>query len=156
VILWVTDIPNMLGGSDPLAQWGPNAAVVRAVHFTSLGVSNQGDAVLVIGREPSGRLYWHGMIVPLNGENFGPITYGPVGDAQPTSVRYVVALDAINARTGPGMNFAVEGRLRKGEIAQVSGVSADGGWWQFVCSQDSSGRCWVSADASLTQPTGAP
>lgn len=156
VILWNTDIPALLNGSDPLGLWGPNAPVVRAVHFSSLGVSNQGEAVLVIGREPSGRLYWHGMLQPLNGETFGSAQPGPVGDALPTDIRYVVALDDLNARSGPGLNYAVEGRVREGEVATVTGISPDRQWWQFVCSQDASGRCWISADPALTQVTALP
>ncbi len=156
VILWNTDIPALIGGSDPLDQWGPNANAVRAIHFTSLGTFNTAEAVFVIGREPSGRLYWLGILQPLNAETFQQPSPEPVGDALPTSVKWVEALEALNVRSGPGLNYAVEGKVRQGEIAQVSGVSPDGDWWQIYCTQDASGRCWISADASLSRPTSAP
>lgn len=156
VILWNTDIPALLSGSDPLAQWGPSAAPIRAIHFTSLGVSNTREAVLVIAREPSGRLYWHGMLEPLNRDTFADPHPAPVGDALPTDVRYVMALDDLNVRSGPGLNYAVEGKVSEGMIAKVSGISPDGGWWQIFCTQDSSGRCWISADPTLSEPTSAP
>ena len=157
VVLWTTDIPALLQGSDPLGLWGPVISPVRAIHATSLSVTNQGEGVLVIGRENSGRFYWLGILLPLNGEDFGPAPIpGPVGDAQPTEIRSVEALDDVNVRSGPGLKFAVEGRVRAGEILQVTGVSPDGAWWQFVCVQDASGRCWVSADPSLTRATSLP
>ena len=153
-VRWGTGVPALLNGADPFGQWGPVAQPVRAAHVTGLNSSGSGEAVLMIGRDPSsGQFYWLGILMPENGISFEAPVLEPVGDAQPTSVRFVEALEEINARTGPGLNYAVEGRLRQGEIAQVSGISPDGGWWQIYCTQDASGRCWISADSSLTRPT---
>lgn len=155
VIDQTTDVVALLGGADPLAQWGPVAQVVRAVHMTSLGADAAGEAVFVIGREPeTGKLYWHGILLPQNGHTFQNVQPGT--DVVPTDVKYIVAREEVNVRTGPGTQYAVEGKLRQGEIAQVEAVTPDGAWWWIVCTQDSSGHCWVTADPTLTQPTTKP
>lgn len=74
----------------------------------------------------------------------------------PTPPQYVVALVAVNLRSGPGFNFAVEGRMRVGEQAHVTGASADGQWWRVVCAVDASSNCWVSANPAFTQVVGLP
>lgn len=152
-----TDVPALLGGIDPLSLWGPVSDPVRAIHVTGLGPDASGEAVLVIARETeSGQFYWHGLLVPA-GVTFGngglPPEPGAVVD---TAVQYVLAKDDLNVRTGPGTDYAVEGLIFSGQIAQVTGKSADGGWWRIICTQDSSGFCWISADPELSEPTAGP
>ena len=152
---WGTDTTALLGGSDPLGQWGPIANVVRVIHVMGLSPLTDSEALIAIGRDnATGKFYWHGVILPENGRYFAGLQ--PVGDALPTDVKMIQALDALRVRTGPGFNYAVEGMLREGETAQVSGKSADGNWWQIFCVQDASGRCWVSADPTLSLPIGLP
>lgn len=148
---WNSDVPALLGGADPLALWGPVAEVVRAVHVTGLGSTAAEEAVIVIGRNALGEFYWHGVLLPPSNGRFASAA-GPVGDALPTNVKFIQALDALHVRSGPGLNYASEGRLREGELAQVTGKSPDDGWWQILCVQDASGRCWVSADPTLSSP----
>lgn len=150
-----TDIPALLGGADPLVQWGPVANPVRAMHVMGLGSSGAQEAVLVIGSDATtGRLYWHGILVPPDG--YFRADPGASDDVVPTDVQYVMAQDDLNVRSGPGLNYAVEGMVFEGQIAQVTGKSADGAWWRINCTQDASGYCWISADPELTQPTTAP
>jgi uncharacterized protein YgiM (DUF1202 family) len=150
-----TDVPALLGGADPLAIWGPNANPIRAVHLTGLGPSSSGEAVLIIGKDKaSGELYWHGLLVP-QGTTF-QASSEPSGDAVQTDVRYVMAKEDLNVRSGPGETYAVEGLMRAGEVAQVSGKSVDGVWWQITCTSDASGFCWISAIATLSEPVDAP
>lgn len=149
-----TDIPALLGGNDPLSYWGPVAKPIRALYVTGLGPQAKGEAVLVIGQSANGSPYWHGILLPA-GDTFSQ-GQGQVEGPQPTDVKYLEALEAVNLRSGPGMNYASEGLMRQGEIAMVNGISTDGAWYQVVCTTDSSGFCWVTADPTLTKPTTAP
>ncbi len=151
-VIWGTDIPAMLLGTDPLSLWGPVDQTVRAMHVMGLGSDTSQEAVLVIGREPgSGDFYWHGILIPPDG-------YFHTADpnAQPTDIRFVRAKEDVNLRTGPGKEYAVEGKVFAGMTLQVAGKSADSAWWHIRCEQDSSGYCWVSADPTLTEPVPAP
>ncbi|MCS7057200.1 MAG: SH3 domain-containing protein [Thermoflexales bacterium] len=42
-----------------------------------------------------------------------------------------VANDFVNLRAGPGTNYALLGRLNRGQTARVTGKSSDGQWWQI-------------------------
>lgn len=149
-----TDVPALLGGADPLAIWGPIANPVRAVHVTGLGSNSRGEAAMIIGKDTAtGKLYWHGLLVP-QGTTFQ--VSQPSGDAVQTDVGYVLAKEDLNVRSGPGETYAVEGLMRAGEIAQVSGKSQDGVWWQIICTNDASGFCWISAIPTLSEPVDAP
>jgi len=46
----------------------------------------------------------------------------------PTDVHYVMALTDVNMRVGPGMEFAVMGKVFDGQTAKVTGVSGNGLW----------------------------
>jgi LysM repeat protein len=74
----------------------------------------------------------------------------------PTPPQYVVALVNVNLRSGPGFNFAVEGMMRPGEQAHVTGMSVDGHWWRVTCAVDASSNCWVSSNPSLLQLVALP
>lgn len=149
-VRWGTDVTALLSGADALEQWGPNARPVKAVHVMGLGANSGSEALVVIG-EDGGRFTWHGILLPENGKHFQAPSGGEPGDVMTTPVQVVTALEELNVRSGPGLHYAVEGRVRQGETAQVSGVSRDGQWWQIYCTQDDSGRCWISADPSLTR-----
>jgi uncharacterized protein YraI len=68
----------------------------------------------------------------------------------------VEALDAINVRSGPGMDYPSYGVAPKGMRLEVTGKSEDGGWWvvkiptQYVAA----GEGWVSDDYVKTENTG--
>lgn len=74
----------------------------------------------------------------------------------PTPPQYVIALVNVNLRSGPGFNFAVEGQMRAGEQAHVTGASPDGQWWRVTCVVDASSNCWVSSNPALTQVVALP
>jgi hypothetical protein len=155
-VIFGTDVPALLEGADPLALWGPAANPVRALHVTGLGPHANQEAVIVIGRDAaSSQFYWHGILLPPDGYFHPTLTPEP-GAVVPTDVRYIMALDDVNVRSGPGLNYAVEGLVADGRIVQVSGRSADGQWWRIVCAQDASGFCWVSSDPQWTQPAAVP
>ncbi len=74
----------------------------------------------------------------------------------PTPPQYLVARVNVNLRSGPGYNFAVEGMMRAGEQAHVTGASQDGQWWRVTCVVDASSNCWVSANPAYTQVVALP
>jgi hypothetical protein len=152
-----TDVVALLSGADPLDQWCPVAKVVRAVHVMGLGPAAGEEAVLVIGRdEAKGVFTWHGILLP--GAN-GHFEARPVSDpleVVDTEVQYVMVKEDINVRTGPGTEYALNGQIYGGQIAEVHGMSADRGWYRIFCTQDSTGYCWITADPALTEPASAP
>lgn len=154
-VIWGTDLVTLLSGADPLALWGPVANVVRAMQVRGLGPRGAEEAVLVIGRDAAaGQRYFHGVLISPDGYfHSTPPTRQPA-DAVPTDVTVIHAVQEVNVRSGPGLDYAVEGMLRWGETAQVTGKSLDGHWWQILCVTDASGRCWVSANPSYTLPGG--
>jgi hypothetical protein len=153
-----TDVVALLEGSHPFEVWGPVAEIVQATHIMGLGANANQEAVVVIGRDPaSGEFTFHGILLPPDGFFHS----GGSGSADPdaviaTDVRAIMAVEAVNLRSGPGLEFAVEGMLRNGQTGVVTGKSGDGAWWQIECVTDSSGRCWVSADPAYTTPIANP
>jgi uncharacterized protein YgiM (DUF1202 family) len=82
--------------------------------------------------------------------------YPPPVESEPTDVEYVLALKDVFIRNGPGRQYGIVSSLAEGQIAKVTGVSADGNWWRVICPDDTIGSCWVSASSNLTQPTTVP
>jgi uncharacterized protein YgiM (DUF1202 family) len=80
----------------------------------------------------------------------------PPTEPQPTDVAYVLALEDVFIRSGPGTRYGIISSLAEGQTAKVTGVSADGNWWRVICPDDSVGSCWVSARSDLTQPATPP
>jgi chitodextrinase len=59
----------------------------------------------------------------------------------------------LNIRGGPGTNYPVLGLLKAGQTAEITGRSADGGWWQIKFSGMASERGWLSAKYVTAQNT---
>lgn len=74
----------------------------------------------------------------------------------PTPPQYIIARVNLNLRSGPGYNFAVEGQMRVGEQAHVTGASPDGQWWRVTCVVDASSNCWVSSNPAYSQVVALP
>jgi hypothetical protein len=76
---------------------------------------------------------------------------------QETDVQYVMAQADVPIYQGePGDTSTQVNFIAGGQMAMVTGVSADGLWWRVLCPGDVVGNCWVSADPQLTQPASAP
>jgi len=80
----------------------------------------------------------------------------PAGDVVSTPPSYLIAYTYVRLRSGPGFNYAVEGVMRPGEQAHVTGRSADGQWYRVTCVTDASGNCWVTSDFSLVYVVALP
>lgn len=77
---------------------------------------------------------------------------GNVSNPQPTDVKYVIAQQDVTVYSGPGNNYRNLGRIAEGQIVKVTGISADGNWWQVICPDGTAGSCWVSANTRFTRP----
>lgn len=73
-----------------------------------------------------------------------------------TSVQTIMALTDVNIRKGPGTAYEIVGWVADGQMAKVTGISSDNGWWRVVCPDGSTGSCWVTAGNQYTQPGNAP
>jgi len=71
----------------------------------------------------------------------------------PTDVQYVMAQQDVSIYDGPSTQYNIIGFVASGQIAKVTGVSADGNWWRVMCPDDTVGNCWVTANPAYTQPT---
>jgi uncharacterized protein YraI len=80
-----------------------------------------------------------------------PVVPPPPPEGVPTAT----AIDYVNIRTGPGTTYPVLGVAPPGASGEVSGKSADGGWWQVKISTQYSpdGFGWVAADWVVTSNT---
>jgi len=86
----------------------------------------------------------------------------PTPEAKPPTA---TANTNLNIRGGPGVNYPILGVLRAGQSAEITGMSADGGWWQIYFTGAPDGRGWVSAyyvnaqnadNVPVVQPSAAP
>jgi hypothetical protein len=75
----------------------------------------------------------------------------------PAAQQYVLALaDAPIYAGSPGAELNQIGFIAGGQVAMVTGVSADSAWWRINCPDGSADDCWVSADPGQTQLTTTP
>lgn len=70
----------------------------------------------------------------------------------------VTALEPINIRSGPSTDYPSYGVAPVGSVAEVIGVSTDGGWWVINVPRSiaASGRGWVSAEYVRADNIGEP
>ena len=73
--------------------------------------------------------------------------------AETTPVQTIDTLADIFIRQAPGEQFEALGTIAAGQQVLVTGVNRDSTWWRVICPDSAVARCWVSADATLTQPT---
>lgn len=144
--------------------------------FPAYGIAPAGSAGRVIGISEDG-LWWVVRINPeivgtgygwvlveytqtINTEGVQIIATPPAATSvesapPPAGAPTATAADYVNVRTGPGTSYAVLGVASPGASAEVSGKSADGGWWQvkIPTTYTSTGSGWVSAGYVYTQNT---
>jgi Tol biopolymer transport system component len=78
----------------------------------------------------------------------------PTATAAPSAkVQAEVVADELNEREGPGVGYAVVGTVTKGDIFEITGISADGNWLQVITADGKPG--WISGQAAYTRITGA-
>jgi uncharacterized protein YraI len=156
-----TDVKFVMAQQDVRLRTGPGT------QFRVIGFIAEGQTAKVTG--VSADRNWWRVICPDNSvgscwvsaaRNLTRPTNGvvtpppPDTSAYPTDVKYVLAQQDLNIYSGPGTQFSIIGTIAAGQTAQVTGVNVDGKWWRVICPDSSIGSCWVSADTSLTRPTG--
>jgi uncharacterized protein YraI len=164
------DDPQAVAIANVYVRTGP------ATNFPAYGIAQTGATGRVIGVSEDG-LWW---VVRLNPQNVGagygwvmaqytqasnvegvqtiampaaPVSAPP--PAPPAGAPVATAIEPVNVRSGPGTNFPVLVVAPTGASGEVSGVSADGAWWQVIISTQysPSGFGWVSASWVVTQNT---
>lgn len=83
-----------------------------------------------------------------------PVAQLPEDNVVATPVKWVLIRAGLPLFDGPGTDYPTVGYARAGEIAQVTAVSSDGGWWRIVCTSTVSGACYINA--ALADPTSDP
>lgn len=154
-----TDVKFVMAQQDVRLRSGPGT------QFRILGFIAEGQTAKVTG--VSADRNWWRVICPDNStgscwvsaaRNLTQPTDGPSPlpdtTVYPTDVKYVLAQQNVNIYSGPGTQFSILSFIFAGQTAQVTGVNVDGKWWRVICPDSSLGSCWVSADTSLTKPTG--
>ena len=61
-------------------------------------------------------------------------------DVYPTDVAYIMAQQDAPIHSGVGGSATVIGEVFAGQVAQVTGTSFDGQWWQIVCPDNECGK----------------
>jgi isocitrate lyase len=61
------DLSILLGGLDPYAIMGLDAAKSQALFVSGWGLDGKGDAILYVTRLPDGSLYWHSVLIAPGG-----------------------------------------------------------------------------------------
>lgn len=91
-------------------------------------------------------------VVAQNAENLPVIPAPPPPPAVPPQIPApgsptVIALTAVNVRSGPGMNYEVYGVAPQSTVLEAMGISSDGGWYMVKIPTEyaASGTGWVSA-----------
>ena len=69
----------------------------------------------------------------------------PTSTPEPPTPPSVTAITNLNIRTGPGIGYSILGLLPINQSAEVTGISADGGWWQIEIPGAVDKLGWVSA-----------
>ncbi|MFO7681023.1 MAG: hypothetical protein R6X34_13315, partial [Chloroflexota bacterium] len=94
-------------------------------------------------------------IAPTATLRAGQPTTVPTPFAEPvTGEPLLRALVDVNIRLGPGVAYARDSFLLKGETAVVLGYHPASGWWQIVCPERVEGNtCWVSGGSEYTRVT---
>ena len=70
----------------------------------------------------------------------------------PADAPFVLALENVRIRSGPGTAFSTVGVVEAGQTVRVTGLSLDRRWRRVVCPDGTIGQCWVSTDPELTRP----
>jgi uncharacterized protein YraI len=151
-----TGVKFVMAQKDVRMRSGPGT------QFSVITIIAAGQTVKVTGVSANG--YWWRVICPDNSigscwvsadASLTKPTDGPLPDttAYPTNVQYVMAQRDVTMYSGPSDRFNSVGHIAAGQIAKVTGVSANGWWWRVICPDSSIGSCWVSADPGYTRPT---
>lgn len=133
--------------------------------YKLLGRLADGNTAPVLGKSLDGQ-WWHirfrGKLGWVHGDYVAPVeatsaadkSAAPAPSAQaavtrpPGPVIVIPAGHTINVRSGPGVRYAVLGRLVSGQRAEIIAKNADQSWWQI---RYGDGFAWISARVVRTE-----
>jgi N-acetylmuramoyl-L-alanine amidase len=141
-----------------------NLRVGPGINYAIVGKATAGQAVTIIGRNSAGSWYeldggqWIAASLVNTGDN--PLAATPTVTmlALQPLIQATLLAQAItdataqrdaNLRAGPGTNYAVIGRVRKGQPLEITGKNTDGSWLQLA------NKAWI-ATFLVHQPSIAP
>lgn len=78
------------------------------------------------------------------------ITPPPTATSTPTVPVAFPREQPVNCRLGPGTGWIMLSALNVGTSSQITGKSADNGWWYIVDPLNSGRKCWVAASVTNT------
>jgi len=132
--------------------------------FGNLGILEGGQRAGVLGTSQDGA--WWVIQVPYatNGQGWVaadrvrvtngsavPVVTPVASSSSESDVARVRALQNLNVRSGPGMNYPKVGTLQKDQNAQIIGVDPEGFWWQIKIPGSGGGGGWISKDYGVAQ-----
>jgi uncharacterized protein YgiM (DUF1202 family) len=148
-VKYVMALDTIVIRNGPGSQYAAIGSVAYGQTSKVTGISKDGDWWRIVCPDGKAGSCW----VSAKPKNTKP-TDAPASDsAQPTNVKYVLALQNVSIHNGPGNKYNVIGSVASGQIAKVTGINDNGKWWRVICPNDTVGSCWVSADQNLTRPT---
>jgi len=150
--------------SGPGTQYPSYGVAAEGASAELIGVSENGGWWVVkvpLEIAPIGQGWVSGEYVQVEGGETVPIIptppEPPIGEIPepPEGTPRATALDAINVRSGPGIQYPAYFVAAKGAVGEVIGVSEDLAWWVIKLPTDvvSEGQGWVSADWVTTSDT---
>lgn len=87
--------------------------------------------------------FYNGTLEQLHGEYGHPVV--PIPPQTIEGMKMYVAVDALNIRRGPGVSYAVVGRLQKGDVVTVTDVRGSSAWVEIGPGK------WCAADYAGVQ-----
>lgn len=84
-------------------------------------------------------------------------TLSATATVSPTLPPGIVALLALNIRSGPGQDYPIVGYFAAGAAWEIRARSADGLWWKVDCPAGvASDECWITANETAVASVGTP
>jgi len=128
---------ELLGGVDPVSILGPDLGPVSPLFVSGLGADGKDEAILYVGTQSDGGLYWHGLLfakggftqtIPVTDANptLGPIPSTPAPAVPTISILSVIEDESVTIRTN---NFPVDTKfdvlMGKMGTTGVKGIKVD-------------------------------
>lgn len=121
------------------ARWLDESPVPVLAEAVDTGVKAQGQlTVMASTNQPAATPVTVEIIVVGNVD----VTPPP---PPPPKVPQLTATANVNIRGGPGTNYPILGVLLNGQMAEITGRTADATWWQIKFTGTSDGRGWIAA-----------
>lgn len=133
------------------------------LEYERIGLLQPGQEADILGKDPQ-EFWWLIKIAGVEGERgwvardyviaqnandvptigTSSIQFGAIPTPAPGAPSLASTM-VVNIRAGPGMNYAIIGKLAPDQKVEVVGVSPDGGWWAIKIPAAQNQRGWISS-----------